>query len=289
MIRIIILFLFFIFGCAENQNQNTLIYKVDINQTEIGYPVNLDINLKNLDEYYSIQEMVWSDSSLWIADSSKVLIKSSKIDTLDRSLHLSFEITFWDTGTVIIPPYSMIINFPDSINAISFSTDPINIDITSVIDSTMFSIKNDKPIKEIEFPYERYKAFLISIILLLIAFIFYLWRKRNHETLLIGMKFFNKDPRKDSVQKLNQLKFQNISSAVFYEKLSVILKKYLQNQYYVISFEMTSDEIKTFFNDPDLIAILDKIDSVKFANKEYSSSEKKYDLELTKKIVRKLL
>jgi len=289
MIRIIILFLFFIFGCVQNENQNSLIYEVDINETEIGYPVNLDIAIKNLDEYYSIQEMVWSDSSLWIADSSKVLIKSSEIDTLDMSLHLNFEITFWDTGTFTIPPYSMIINFPDSINATSFITEPININITSVIDSTMLSIKNDKPIKEIEFPYERYKAFLISIILLLIAFIFYLWRKRNREAPLIRMKFFNKDPRKDSVKKLNQLKFQNISSEIFYEKLSVILKKYLQNQYYVISFEMTSDEIKTFFNDSDLIAILDKIDSVKFANKEYSSAEKKYDLELTKKIVRKLL
>ena len=230
--------------------------------------------------------MVWSDSSLWISDSSRVLIKNSSIDTLDHSFSVSFEITFWDTGRVVIPPYFLSINFPDSTESIVFSTEPIEIEIASVIDSTMLNIEKDKPVKEIKFPYERYRIFLISIILFLLACIFHLWRNRS---LFNQIQFFNKDPRKDSVKKLNQLKFENISSAIFYDKLSIILKRYLENQYYVISFEMTSEEIKTFFNDADLIAILDKIDSVKFANKEYSNSEKKYDLELTKKIVRKLL
>jgi translation elongation factor EF-1alpha len=52
---------------------------------------------------------------------------------------------------------------------------------------------------------------------------------------------------------------------------------------------MTSSELRKFFDDKDLIALLEKIDSVKFANKEYNNIEKKYDLELAKKIVRKLL
>jgi len=289
MIKNIILLFFFILGCTETNNQNAFTYEVDINKTEIGYPVNLDISLNNLDEYYSIEEMVWSDSSLWISDSSRVLIKSSNIDTLDHSLSVSFEMTFWDTGRMVIPPYSLSINFPDSTESTVFSTEPIKIEITSVIDSTMLNIEKDKPVKEIEFPYERYKIFLILIILFLLVCIFHLWFNRSQENLFNRIQFFNKDPRKDSVKKLNQLKFENISSAIFYNKLSIILKRYLQNQYYVISFEMTSEEIKTFFNDADLIAIFDKIDSVKFANKEYSNSEKKYDLELTKKIVRKLL
>tara|TARA_B100000427_G_scaffold65555_1_gene52046 strand:+ start:3907 stop:4776 length:870 start_codon:yes stop_codon:yes gene_type:complete len=289
MIKNIILLFFFIISCTETNNQNAFTYEIDINKTEIGYPVNLDISLNNLDEYYSIEEMVWSDSSLWISDSSRVLIKNSSIDTLDHSLSVSFEITFWDTGRVVIPPYFLSINFPDSTESTVFSTEPIEIEIASVIDSTMLNIEKDKPVKEIKFPYERYRIFLISIILFLLACIFHLWRNRSQGNLFNQIQFFNKDPRKDSVKKLNQLKFENISSAIFYDKLSIILKRYLENQYYVISFEMTSEEIKTFFNDADLIAILDKIDSVKFANKEYSNSEKKYDLELTKKIVRKLL
>ncbi len=104
-----------------------------------------------------------------------------------------------------------------------------------------------------------------------------------------AIQFFNKNPKKDSVRKLNKLKFDDVSSDIFYNKLSIILKKYLENQYYIISFEMTSQELRNFFDDKDLIYLLEKIDSVKFANKEYGNSEKKYDLELAKKIVRKLL
>ena len=103
------------------------------------------------------------------------------------------------------------------------------------------------------------------------------------------IKYFNKDPKKDSVKKLNKLKFKDTSSEVFYNKLSVILKKYLENQFYIISFEMTSKELKTYFDDKDLLSLLEKIDSVKFANKEYSDTEKKYDLQLANKNVRKRL
>ena len=289
MKRIIIPCLFILFSCSNDLNDVKLSYELDSEKTEIGYPINLNISLDNLDEYYSVQEMRWSDSSLWISDSSKVIIKSSSIDTLDESLNLNFEITFWDTGKIVIPPYLLAMNFPDSTDITLFSTDSIHISVESVIDSTTVSIQQDKPIKEIIFPFDNYRLALILIIIFLLLFIYYLWRKRDKNTSIIPNKFFNKDPKKDSVKKLNNLKFKGISSEIFYNELSIILKKYLENQYYIISFEMTSEELKTFFDDKDLLNLLEKIDSVKFANKEYSDTEKKYDLELAKKIVRKLL
>ena len=278
-----------LFGCSNNLKDTELSYEIDLEKTEIGYPVNLNINVDNLDEYYSIEEMQWSDSSLWISDSSKVIIKSSRIDTLDESLNINFEITFWETGKVVIPPYLLSVNFPDSTDVSIFSTDSLHINVESVIDSTIVNIQNDKPIREIRFPYENYRLFLISIIIFLFLFIYYLWKKRDSTSSVNPMKYFNKNPKKDSVKKLNNLKFKDTSSEVFYNKLSIILKKYLENQFYIISFEMTSQELKTFFDDKDLLSLLEKIDSVKFANKEYSDTEKKYDLELAKKIVRKLL
>ena len=278
-----------LFGCSNNLKDTELSYEIDLEKTEIGYPVNLNINVDNLDEYYSIEEMQWSDSSLWISDSSKVIIKSSRIDTLDESLNINFEITFWDTGKAVIPPYLLTVNFPDSTDVSIFSTDSLHINVESVIDSTIVNIQNDKPIREIRFPYENYRLFLISIIIFLFLFIYYLWKKRDSTSSVNPMKYFNKNPKKDSVKKLNNLKFKDTSSEVFYNKLSIILKKYLENQFYIISFEMTSQELKTFFDDKDLLSLLEKIDSVKFANKEYSDTEKKYDLELAKKIVRKLL
>ena len=80
MLRVIIILFFSFSSCTKNSNEVILTYNTDIQKTQIGYPVNLDIKLNNLDEYYSIQEMTWSDSLLWAADSSKVLIKNSKIE-----------------------------------------------------------------------------------------------------------------------------------------------------------------------------------------------------------------
>ena len=71
--------------------------------------------------------------------------------------------------------------------------------------------------------------------------------------------------------------------------MSNILKKFIENEYYIIAHEMTSVELNNFFQDKNLCDLLDHIDSVKFANKEYALSERKKDLELAKKFVRKLL
>ena len=82
---------------------------------------------------------------------------------------------------------------------------------------------------------------------------------------------------------------QSIKAAEMYYELSKSLKEYIQNEYYIIAHEMTSVELNKFFNDRDLTDLLERIDSVKFANKNYSSTERKKDLALAKKFVRKLL
>ena len=58
-----------------------------------------------------------------------------------------------------------------------------------------------------------------------------------------------------------------IDSGEFFIKISDILRKYFQNNFYIISFEMTSAELKDFFKDKDLNNLLDRIDQVKFAQK----------------------
>jgi len=49
MIRIFILCLFMLFGCSNNLKDTELSYEIDLEKTEIGYPVNLNINVDNLD------------------------------------------------------------------------------------------------------------------------------------------------------------------------------------------------------------------------------------------------
>ena len=117
-----ILFLILLSSCSDIDEDIYFEYSIDTTNVEIGYPLHLEIDIKNLDNDYKILEQGWADSSLWIADSSMVIIKSSNIDSLDDSYNIDFEITFWDTGRTIIPPYFIMISPNDSIESKTYNT-----------------------------------------------------------------------------------------------------------------------------------------------------------------------
>lgn len=290
MRRICILFLILLYSCSDFDQDIYFEYSVDTTNVEIGYPLHLDIDIKNLDNDYKILEQGWADSSLWIADSSMVIIKSSNIDSLDDSYNIDFEITFWDTGRTIIPPYFIMISPNDSIESKTYNTDYIKINIQSALSNDELSdIKPDKPIREIDLPYSYKRISALFFIIILLFFIAYIWSSRNKNKKFLQKVFFNYNPREDAIKEIKKVKLDSLSNREFYESLSNILKKFIENEYYIIAHEMTSVELNNFFQDKNLYDLLDHIDSVKFANKEYALSERKKDLELAKKFVRKLL
>jgi|TARA_B100000287_G_scaffold38502_1_gene35280 hypothetical protein len=290
MRRICILFLILLYSCSDFDQDIYFEYSVDTTNVEIGYPLHLDIDIKNLDNDYKILEQGWADSSLWIADSSMVIIKSSNIDSLDDSYNIDFEITFWDTGRTIIPPYFIMISPNDSIESKTYNTDYIKINIQSALSNDELSdIKPDKPIREIDLPYSYERISALFFIIILLFFIAYIWSSRNKSKKFLQKVFFNYNPREDAIKEIKKVKLDSLSNREFYESLSNILKKFIENEYYIIAHEMTSVELNNFFQDKNLYDLLDHIDSVKFANKEYALSERKKDLELAKKFVRKLL
>ena len=290
MRRICILFLILLYSCSDFDQDIYFEYSVDTTNVEIGYPLHLDIDIKNLDNDYKILEQGWADSSLWIADSSMVIIKSSNIDSLDDSYNIDFEITFWDTGRTIIPPYFIMISPNDSVESKTYNTDYIKINIQSALSNDELSdIKPDKPIREIDLPYSYERISALFFIIILLFFIAYIWSSRNKSKKFLQKVFFNYNPREDAIKEIKKVKLDSLSNKEFYESLSNILKKFIENEYYIIAHEMTSVELNNFFQDKNLYDLLDHIDSVKFANKEYALSERKKDLELAKKFVRKLL
>lgn len=290
MRRICILFLILLYSCSDFDQDIYFEYSVDTTNVEIGYPLHLDIDIKNLDNDYKILEQGWADSSLWIADSSMVIIKSSNIDSLDDSYNIDFEITFWDTGRTVIPPYFIMISPNDSIESKTYNTDYIKINIQSALSNDELSdIKPDKPIREIDLPYSYERISALFFIIILLFFIAYIWSSRNKSKKFLQKVFFNYNPREDAIKEIKKVKLDSLSNREFYESLSNILKKFIENEYYIIAHEMTSVELNNFFQDKNLYDLLDHIDSVKFANKEYALSERKKDLELAKKFVRKLL
>ena len=290
MKRFYILFLILLFSCSSIDDDIPFSYSVDTLNVEIGYPVSFDISVNNLKKNYTILEQGWADSSVWISDSSRVFIKSTTIDSLENSYSLNFEITFWDTGKTIIPPYFLTVTSNDSVMSETYNSDYVDINVrSSLSDEDLTEIQPDKPIKEVDLPYNYNKLIILFMIICLLFCTICLWNNRDRKRPFFRIRLFNQDPKKDAIEAISKIISGNTSSIKFYESLSKALKEYIQNEYYIIAHEMTSVELNKFFNDQDLTDLLDRIDSVKFANKDYSSTERKKDLGLAKKFVRKLL
>ena len=283
----ILILLIFLSACNTEFKNPNISFKTIPKKAQIGYPISHNVIISDLGELFTLDSVAWEDSSAWLSDSSKVFIKESNIDTLNNSILLNYQITFWDTGSVAIPPLYAFVSFPDSSEASILKTDSSFVYISSVLDTTMTTVIADKPLKEIQFPIERLRLFALLILSLLILYTFYLFRTRDKEK-ISKRKFFNFNPRSKALKEVEKIDL-NTDTTEFFAKISEVLRKYFQNNFYIISFEMTSAELKEFFKDKDLNHLLDEIDQVKFAKKSPNKSEKEDILKLLKKVIRKLL
>ena len=277
----------FLSACNTDLKNPNISFETIPVKAQIGYPISHKVSINDLGELFTLDSVEWEDSSAWLSDSSKVFIKESNIDTLNNSISLNYQITFWDTGSVAIPPLYAFVSFPDSSESTILKTDSSFVYISSVLDTTMTTVISDKPLKEIKFPIERLRLFALFILFILILFTYYLIRTRDKER-ISKRQFFNFNPRSKALKDVEKIDLKT-DSHEFFVKISEVLKKYFQNNFYIISFEMTSAELKEFFNDKDLNHLLDEIDQVKFAKKSPNKSEKEDILKLLKKVIRKLL
>ena len=283
----ILIFLIFLYACNTDIKNPNISFETIPEKGQIGFPINHKVVINDLGELFTLDSVAWEDSSAWLSDSSKVFIKESNIDTLKNSILLNYQITFWDTGSVAIPPLYAFVSFPDSLEASIFKTDSSFVYISSVLDTTMTTVIADKPLKEIQFPIERLRLFAFFILSLLILYTFYLIRTRDKEK-ISKRKFFNFNPKSKALKDVEKIDL-NTDATEFFVKISEVLRKYFQNNFYITSFEMTSAELKEFFKDKDLNHLLDEIDQVKFAKKNPKKSAKEDILQLLKKVIRKLL
>jgi len=283
----ILIFLIFLSACKTDLKNPNISFETIPEKAQIGFPISHKIKINDLGEFFTLDSVAWEDSSAWLSDSSKVFIKESNIDTLKNSILLNYQITFWDTGSVSIPPLYAFVSFSESSEASILKTDSSFVYISSVLDTTMTTVIVDKPLKEIQFPIERLRIFAFLILSLLILYIFYLIRTR-HKDKISKRKFFNINPKSKALKEVEKIDL-NTDATEFFVKISEVLKKYFQNNFYIISFEMTSAELKEFFKDKDLNHLLHEIDQVKFAKKSPNKSEKEDILQLLKKVIRKLL
>ena len=193
-----------IMSCQDDLQSPEMVFETNPKVSQIGLPVNHSIKVDNIGELFTLNSVAWEDSSYWLKDSSNVIITNSNIDTFKNSILFNYEITFWDTGRVVIPPHYINISFPDSLVPSIFKTDSSEVLITSVFDSTMTTVINDKPLKEIKFPIERLKLFAFFLLITSILYFIYLLSTRNSQKLKIR-KFFNLNPKLKALKDVEKI------------------------------------------------------------------------------------
>ncbi len=164
---------------------------------------------------------------------------------------IEFQITFWDTGSFVIPPYAVqVLNAEEDQVEYTIATDSVEVTVQSLISEAEPVLRDIKPPVSIPtiIPWEIIFSFL-GIALSVVALI-WMWRKRvqaeNEDKPQIIVP--SKPPYEVAMEKLDRLRNQSTCTSnevkIYYADLSYLLREYLEHQYFVRAIEMTTSEIE---------------------------------------------
>jgi len=231
--------------------------------------------------------------------SSKIqIVEVGKTDTIVdknnpaiRTISRQYTITSFDAGLLTIPAFSL------QVNAQSFKTDPLPLQVTSVaVDTTkaIYDIKQPLAVRYSFFDWLRdnWQWVVVSLlgVVLIAGLLYYLWQKRKNKPVFVVVK-----PLVPAdVTALNKLVvlrdkklWQRDEVKQYHIELTDILREYLEKRYHIKALEQTSDEIFAGLrhmeiadqNRNKLRQILMLADLVKFAKGKPSNSENEQSIE----------
>ena len=284
----------------------------DISETNSSFViVELDTAITTIGEPVKYSFLIPKPENKIIKTKKLVLKNSYEIDSLAfennyNFIKKTFQVTFWDTGQFILPSLEIEIMSDDSIFENSFTSDSLSVEVISVKSKipSLESISNGEllpirdPVQINIFPFFIiFSILLLIIISLLIAKV---WRSRS---LILEKEKNNQlifqDPISFSLNKINTLEKDLHHKSDFkdtYVRISVIIRNFMENYYYVKALEMTTKEIndnKSLFNlneknFAELLNILKFSDMVKYAKKKKDLDFIKKDLVIIRNILKSI-
>ncbi len=200
-----------------------------------------------------------------------------------------YKISVFDTGRYVIPPFPVAFSESDtSRNYQIIQSDPIEIHVKSVLTAEDNEIRDIKPPQAVPYNYGRLILVaglgLLAIALALLAI--YYWKLRRR-----GITLFHKETIRPAheiaLEELQEVKnnwqpmLENGEHKVLFTRISEILRKYLENRFFVKALEETTIEISQSLLNLELsvdeheeaLAVLDFSDRVKFAKYVPSGEE----------------
>lgn len=192
-----------------------------------------------------------------------------------------YEISVFDTGRFVIPPFPVAFSESDTSRHYQIiQSEPLEIFVKSVLTAEDRDIKDIKPPQNIPINYKKWIQFIAFAVFIFAAIVFlYYWFRLRKK----GLTIFGKEPIRPAheiaLEQLSLLKEKwremliKGEHKMLFTQLSEILRKYVENRFFIKALEETTSEIAHSLQevniDPDsrnkAVSILEFADLVKFA------------------------
>ncbi len=201
----------------------------------------------------------------------------------------TYQISVFDTGHFVIPPFPIAYTTSDTSRQFQIiQSEPIKIYVKSVLTAQDHEIHDIKAPLEIPYNYRRLVLFIAAgvLILLAIGLLYYLYKRKRQ-----GAPLF----RREVIRPAHEIALGEIAALqerwealladgqvkLLFTKLSDILRRYLENRFFIPAREETSAEILQSLEELDLdSAVREKVarllnlaDAVKFARYQPNRAE----------------
>jgi len=273
---------------------------INNNDIKIGQQVKLDLNVTynaNSGKHLIINWPQFTDTirkEIEIVGQSKVdTVIADSANPYQLSLHKTFLITSFDSGSWTIPPFKFSTN-DDSITAY---TQALTLNVSNIPVDTTLNIKDIKPILGVNYTWidwikDNVYTILITLaaIIVIIIIVYYIRKKIKNKPAEIIPEAPKLPAHVIALEKLDKLKneklWQEGKIKLYHSSLTDIIREYIENRFKIQAMEQTTDEILHGFRNVavdeesknKLKQILFLSDLVKFAKEHPMPNENEISL-----------
>jgi hypothetical protein len=243
---------------------------IDTNRILIGEQTNFHLTAKNITDPNAVVWPVWPDTLRGI-EVLRVSSDTSKENEL-FTLHQHYLITSFDSGFVLIPPFSLLLD------TLKLETEPQILNVSTVeLDPTQDYYDIKSPVKApIDWVYWLKRIWLFAALAaVVLAIVLWLWlrkRKAKKEVVFVDTRTPAQRAKENLQALLEARVWQAGDVKGYYSQCTDIIRTYMEETLFIPAMEMTTDELldalagKTSYEVTQLLAeALQQADLVKFA------------------------
>lgn len=212
-----------------------------------------------------------------------------------------YEISVFDTGRFIIPPFPVAFFESDTSRDFQIiQSEPIEIFVESVLTADNRELRDIKPPQSIPFNLKKWLIYGIIALIIIgstVAIIYFMNRRKK------GISLFRKEKIRPAheiaLESLAELRnrwqhmLQKGEAKVLFTEISDLLRKYLENRFFIKASEETTFEISQSLSEMEIgekqqiiaVQVLEFADLVKFAKYIPDEGETENTLEMLEKFI----